>query len=45
MKNIIRLAWVLYIDGNNLGKLYSRIQTDQEYIKVSENIERASISS
>ncbi len=35
---------VIYIDGNNLGKLYSRIQTDQEYIKVSENIERASIN-
>ncbi len=39
------MAWgVIYIDGNNLGKLYSRIQTDQEYIKVSENIERASIN-
>jgi hypothetical protein len=35
---------VIYIDGNNLGKVYSRIKTDQEYIKLSENIENASES-
>ncbi|MBL5982014.1 hypothetical protein NAAC61_08290 [Petrotoga sp. 8T1HF07.NaAc.6.1] len=35
---------VIYIDGNNLGKVYSRIKTDKEYITLSENIENASES-
>jgi hypothetical protein len=35
---------VIYIDGNNLGKVYSKIKTDQEYIRLSKNIENASES-
>ncbi|PNR94430.1 hypothetical protein HWHPT5561_08585 [Petrotoga sp. HWH.PT.55.6.1] len=35
---------VIYIDGNNLGKVYSRIKTDKEYITLSENIENAAES-
>lgn len=33
---------VIYIDGNNLGKLYSKIDNDKEYIKISDEIEKAS---
>jgi vacuolar-type H+-ATPase subunit F/Vma7 len=33
---------VIYIDGNNLGKLYSKIDSDEEYIRISDEIDKAS---
>ncbi|HOO73925.1 MAG TPA: hypothetical protein PLS66_01410 [Tepiditoga sp.] len=36
---------VIYIDGNSLGKIYSNINTEKDYVEISKKIEEATVGS